>query len=251
MEPTLLHTMSSPKNVEQWLTGIAYAMVILDRLTHVQFFAVDTNGYLIAANKAFCTRRNHSDSTALLGQSCADLTPALFGPGLHQLNLELLQAGESARDQLELHHTVDGSLAWCLAHRFAVLDHAGSVVGLMGMFIDLPSSSSNVPRRDRLMPVHRLVLKHPERMVSLQDMEAAANLSAKQLERECKRVFWLTPRQMLMQARVTAAVSLLMEGCAITEVAARSGYTNHSAFSRQFKALTGFTPVQFRQIARP
>jgi AraC-like DNA-binding protein len=32
----------------------------------------------------------------------------------------------------------------------------------------------------------------------------------------------------------------------IADIAGECGYTDHSAFSRQFKALTGQTPVQYR-----
>ena len=40
---------------------------------------------------------------------------------------------------------------------------------------------------------------------------------------------------------------LLHTDMPITEVALQCGYTDHSAFTRQFKALTGFTPRQYRQ----
>ena len=36
----------------------------------------------------------------------------------------------------------------------------------------------------------------------------------------------------------------------ITEIALRCGYTDHSAFSRQFKALTGLSPSQYRETHR-
>ncbi|WP_412071430.1 helix-turn-helix domain-containing protein [Pseudomonas fluorescens] len=36
-------------------------------------------------------------------------------------------------------------------------------------------------------------------------------------------------------------------GSAYTKAALQCGYTDHSAFTRQFKASTGFTPRQYRQ----
>ncbi|WP_166366407.1 helix-turn-helix domain-containing protein, partial [Pseudomonas akapageensis] len=62
------------------------------------------------------------------------------------------------------------------------------------------------------------------------------------------RIFSLTPRQMLLRARAERAAQLLTSNSPITDVAASVGYTDHSAFSRQFKALTGFTPLQYRQV---
>ena len=79
---------------------------------------------------------------------------------------------------------------------------------------------------------------------------AIAGLSVAQLERHCKRIFQLTPRQMIHKARLGAASQLLAGDAPITEIALRCGYTDHSAFSRQFKALTGLSPSQYRETHR-
>ena len=43
---------------------------------------------------------------------------------------------------------------------------------------------------------------------------------------------------------------LLHTDLPITEIALRRGYTDHSAFSRQFRALTSLSPSQFRDNQR-
>ncbi len=40
------------------------------------------------------------------------------------------------------------------------------------------------------------------------------------------------------------------EEASIAEIAYQCGYADHSAFSRQFKALTGMSPVQYRAHCR-
>jgi AraC-like DNA-binding protein len=52
---------------------------------------------------------------------------------------------------------------------------------------------------------------------------------------------------MIQKVRLEHAHRLLLTEMPITEVALQCGYTDHSAFTRQFKALTGFTPRQYRQ----
>ena len=79
------------------------------------------------------------------------------------------------------------------------------------------------------------------------DLTQIAGLSVAQLERHCKRIFQLTPRQMIHKARLGAASQLLAGELPITEIALQCGYTDHSAFSRQFKALTGLSPTAYRE----
>jgi AraC-like DNA-binding protein len=69
-------------------------------------------------------------------------------------------------------------------------------------------------------------------------------------ERLVKQVFHLTPRQLLTKTRIDAASRLLQEGGAsVAEIAHRCGYSDHSAFTRQFKATVGIAPVAFRERA--
>jgi AraC-like DNA-binding protein len=87
---------------------------------------------------------------------------------------------------------------------------------------------------------------HFHRRITLGELKRIAGISVAQLERYCKRVFHLTPRQMIQKVRLEHAHRLLHGDQPITEVALLCGYTDHSAFTRQFKASTGFTPRQYR-----
>ena len=53
-----------------------------------------------------------------------------------------------------------------------------------------------------------------------------------------------------MKLRGIVLALLLLGALPITEIALRCGYTDHSAFSRQFKALTGLSPSQYRDSHR-
>jgi len=78
-----------------------------------------------------------------------------------------------------------------------------------------------------------------------------ANMSVAQIERYFLRIFHITPRQMIIKTRVEAASRLLAGEASVAEIAQACGYGDHSAFTRQFKATTGFTPTQFRQLNLP
>ena len=69
-------------------------------------------------------------------------------------------------------------------------------------------------------------------------------------ERLVRRVFHLTPRQLLTKTRVEAASRMLASGNdTIADVAQSCGYSDHSAFTRQFRAVAGMTPSAFRRAA--
>jgi AraC-like DNA-binding protein len=69
-------------------------------------------------------------------------------------------------------------------------------------------------------------------------------------ERVVRRIFGLTPGQLLIKQRIDAAARALLEtGAPVTQVALACGYADHSAFTRQFKAAVGVTPREFREAA--
>ena len=80
----------------------------------------------------------------------------------------------------------------------------------------------------------------------MEELTALSGMSVAQIERYCKRIFHLTPRQMIHKVRLEKATELLAGDTPITDIALQCGYTDHSAFSRQFKAMTGSTPRDFR-----
>jgi AraC-like DNA-binding protein len=56
---------------------------------------------------------------------------------------------------------------------------------------------------------------------------------------------------MIHKARLDTATQLLGGTLPITEIALRCGYADHSAFSRQFRALTGLSPSTYRNAQAP
>jgi len=78
-----------------------------------------------------------------------------------------------------------------------------------------------------------------------------AGLSIAQLERHVTQLYRVTPRQLLARARLDAALALLVSGDeSIAAIAHACGYTDHSAFSRQFRRSTGVSPQQWRALQR-
>ncbi|WP_286217220.1 helix-turn-helix domain-containing protein [Paraoerskovia sediminicola] len=61
----------------------------------------------------------------------------------------------------------------------------------------------------------------------------------------------LTPRQLVLRARVDRATELLTEGLLpISDVAAVAGFYDQPSFTRTFARLTGETPASYRRRTR-
>lgn len=60
----------------------------------------------------------------------------------------------------------------------------------------------------------------------------------------------MTPMQYIQKVRLENAITLLKQDLSITEISLLCGYSDHSAFSRQFKQLTGLSPSQFKEATK-
>ena len=148
--------------------------------------------------------------------------PERFGPLYTAQDRRVLDSGRELADQLELHLYFGNQPVWCLTHKLALFDTQGQIVGLAGISRDLQAPQASHPGFDRLAAVDAHIREHFARPVSLAELTAIAGLSAAQLERNCKRVFQLTPRQMIHKVRLEEASRLLHHSdLPITEIALR------------------------------
>ncbi|MDB6145040.1 MAG: helix-turn-helix domain protein [Pseudomonas sp.] len=223
---------------------------LFDAMPGVVFFIKDVQARYVLVNQTLAQRCGVKDKNELLGRTAAEVFPANLGPFYTEQDLLVLGGGNPLSDQLELHLYPGRQPGWCLTQKLALYDAAGQVIGMAGISDDLQAAHSTHPGYEKLAAVDAHIRTHFDRAISLADLTAIADMSVAQLERQCKRIFQLTPRQMIHKARLGAASQLLTGELPITDIALRCGYTDHSAFSRQFKALTGLSPSQYRQ-ARP
>ena len=89
------------------------------------------------------------------------------------------------------------------------------------------------------------------RIISTAPLAAKAALSAGRFSRLVKRIFHLTPGQLIIQTRLQEATRRLRETDArVADIALACGFYDHSAFARQFKAATGVTALAYRRSGR-
>lgn len=236
-----------PETLEDMLNSVAPLLPILDAIPNVVIFIKDVEARYLMANQTLVQRCGLKNLRPLLGKTSAQVFPAQLGPGYTEQDRRVLEHGRVLENQLELHLYGSREPGWCLTHKRPIYNTQDRIIGLAGISVDLQSASDSHPAYQRLAAVDSHIRTHFDRPVAMAELTRIAGTSVAQLERYCKRVFHLTPRQMIHKVRLEHAHRLLLTDLPITEVAMQCGYTDHSAFSRQFKTLTGFTPRQYRQ----
>ncbi|MGO4333208.1 helix-turn-helix domain-containing protein [Cupriavidus sp. M-11] len=238
-----------PRDMDALLDAIALVTPLLNAIPNVVFFIKDRAARYLVANLTLATRCGFKRVDPLLGKTSAEVFPAYLGQRYMEQDRHVLDTGDVISGQLELHLYPAREAGWCMTYKHPVHDERGRIIGMAGISHDLQLAREAHPAYQRLAAVDTYIREHYARPILLSELTSLAGLSAAQLERYCKRIFHLTPRQMIHKVRLERASELLSTGMPITEIALECGYTDHSAFSRQFKAHTGLTPRQFRPQA--
>ena len=117
-------------------------------------------------------------------------------------------------------------------------------------YLASPVVQNTINDRDseRLNKVYKYVLDNCQQEINLERASSIANLSKPAFCRYFKKRANKTFVRFLNEIRVGQACRLLVnENQTIAEICYKCGYNNISYFIRQFKAITGFTPLGYRK----
>ncbi|MBI3228953.1 MAG: AraC family transcriptional regulator [Burkholderiales bacterium] len=230
------------------LTDPFFSEVLFDALPDVVFFVKDKQGRYVLVNQTMVERCGFTKKTHLQGKAVDDLFAPRFALHYRQQDLDVLTDGRSIHDQLELHLYPNHAPGWCLTTKIALRAQDGSIIGLAGISRDLHAPEATSPAYQKICKLVEYIHQHYQEDVRVPELARLAQMSVSQIERYFLKVYQISPRQMLQQARLNAACQMLASSQSITDVAAACGYQDHSAFARQFKATLGMTPSQYRLL---
>ena len=95
------------------------------------------------------------------------------------------------------------------------------------------------------------IILHPSEKYTPQKMAEMAELSKQRFSSLFKINMGKSPMEYVREIRLTtAARALLVSNDNINDIAYECGYEDTNYFIREFKAAFGFTPNQYRKVAR-
>lgn len=219
---------------------------IFDRLPEVLFYVKDTEARYVIVNWAVVEQSGAKSKEEVCGRTADELFP-VSGYSTMAQDMGVITGEDKIVDLLRLYFSADGKKQWCLSTKYPIRGADGKVHGLIGVSRRLPRPDEKHMNYKRLNDFLKILESDSSKKLLISEVAKRVNLSVDILEKLTKEIFHLTPKQLLLQMRIERACRLLESTeLSITEIATDCGYADHSAFSRQFKAATHFSPRDFR-----
>ncbi len=219
---------------------------VLDAIPDVVFFVKDMAGRYTHVNRTLVRRVGMKRREDVIGRCVRELYSAPLGDSYAIQDQRVLR-GETIENQLEVQVFPNRTLGWCVTHK-RPLRMQGKICGIIGISRDLGQPDKKQPIYARLRRVIDYLQVHYAENLRVQFLAELGDLSVAQLERHFRRVFQITPQQMLTKLRIEAAMIMLQSGDSIATISQSCGFADQSAFARQFKATVGISPTDYRRL---
>jgi AraC-like DNA-binding protein len=240
---TMLMIREILSQLEQPFTGEE----LFDHLPDSVFFIKNARGEYVVVNKTLVERCGLRDKRELIGRTPGEVLRPPLGKRFAEQDQDVLRTGQPLLSQLELHVYPSREVGWCLTTKLPLRKRGGGVAGLVGVSQDLRLPDLDTDEYQHITAA----LAHAERNLSappsVEELAGIAAMSRYQLDRRMRRVFGLTTGQWLLKVRIDLAQRQLREtNHSIATIALRAGYSDQSAFTRQFRRATGLSPSEYR-----
>ncbi len=221
---------------------------LFDLISDTVFFVKDREARYVAVNRTLVQRCAFSSKAELLEKTTLEVFPAPMAEGYYEQDEQVLEKGAEIRDLLELHLYIKGKPGWCITTKLPLRGRNGEIVGLVGISKDIPIPETQDSGFKELAEAVEYIQTHYGRRLKIESLAGMCGLSVYQFERRMKRVFRLTAGQFIIKTRIQTACELLRStDASVVDIALKCGFSDQSAFTRQFKITTGMTPTQYRE----
>jgi AraC-like DNA-binding protein len=220
---------------------------LFDHIPDTVFFLKDVSGRYVAVNQSLVERCGLSDKKQLIGKRVHDVFP----PRSPNATPRRMPRSRARAARLSIGSNCTGTRVAARAgvsqpSSLCVTSAEASLAASASRAIYAPPGD-----RDSIPPTLASTLEfletHYGENISPSALAQRTRLSSVRFARLIKRIFRLTPTQLITQTRLAAASRLLTETeHHVVEIAHTCGFYDHSAFTRAFRSATGMTPTQFR-----
>lgn len=223
---------------------------LFDCVSDVVFFVKNERGEYVVVNQTLVERCGCRDKSDLIGRRADDVFPTPLGDVCRASDESVLHGHAPVVNQLELHFYPSRERGWCLTTKLPLHDPQRRVIGLVGLSKDLPAGDNHGEDYSAVARAVQHIQHNIGTALRVTDLAAQSGLSVYQFEQRIQRVFQLTAGQLIRKTRMEAAMQRLRDTTdSIATIALDCGYSDQSAFTRQFRQAAGLSPSEYRRSA--
>lgn len=223
---------------------------LFDHLPGVHFLLKDANGRFVAANASARERLGAKCEADFVGATDDDFVSRTSAQDYRRDDRRVMRSGEPLLDRLEAWRDRRGRLQWFLTTKLPVMGKRGGAIGVAAVIRPYEERLTSAAIHDAA-GILKILRGGLLRLRTPADLAAAAGLSERTLHRRIQAAFGVSPRELILRARVEAAGERLASTSdPIAAVAVDLGFCDQSALTRHFRDRTGTTPGRFRRRFR-
>jgi len=221
---------------------------LFDFLPGLHFFAKNSGGECMFASRGILDLYGFAEETEIVGLTDFDLAPERMAKSYVGDDAKILQTGQPLLNRVELWFDQARVPDWYVVNKLPIRDHRGVIIGIMGVLQSYEARTKLLRPFGGISKAVDHLQGHYAEKINLEELAQRACLSSRQVERKFKAAFGIGPHEFLVRTRILAAYRALRETDeSLIEVALGCGFSDESAFVRQFRKHFGVTPGAFRR----
>jgi AraC-like DNA-binding protein len=225
---------------------------LLDLLPDVAFFMKDRRGRFVMHNRRSCEYCRVASEAETLGKTDYDFFPAGRAKMYVEGDRKVMSSGVPIINAIAPAPEEEGSDRLIVYSKVPVKDRRGRIIGIAGIHREIEGLRAPPKTFGRLSRAVEILHERFAEPLSTRELADMARLSRSQFDRHFRRLFGTTPRDYLLRVRIDAACRLLANtDLKTTDVALKTGFYDHSHFSRSFCRIMGVSPTAYRRMHTP
>ena len=252
MELNAASLQNPPVPVFEGLANPLAVLGLFEFLPEIYMYMKDREGRYIHANRVACEVMGAKSVREVVGKNDFDFFPPAVAAQYVEEDRRVVESARPLTNQVWLVPGKTGVPHWYLCNKIPLFDQGGQVAALAGVKRPYEQAGNAPTGYSRLLKVVEYVTGNFSRAIEVGELAELVQLSVSQLQREFGRLFGITPVQYIREVRVGVARHLLeTSNQSLTNIAVQCGFYDQSHFTRQFKASTGITPLDYRRRFGP
>jgi AraC-like DNA-binding protein len=221
---------------------------LFDHIPGIFFFVKDAQSRMIYASQSIVERLGLREGTEIVGRTDYEFFPTQIADNFVRDDQFVITTQQPVLNKVEIWYNAQHILDWFVTTKLPVFDEGGRVMGIMGIVQSYAHRRKGLLRNSRLGRVLDYIEAHHRESICVADLAKAGGLSQRQLLRKFQSEFGMSAQEFLVKTRIQAASdALLREDASISEVSEEFGFFDQSAFAKQFRKITGLTPLEFQK----